>query len=134
MELCRIETPSFQISAWLVSYPFKDYYRGDLKNMLVMLKCFSSTDVALKVQLCPSWIMDTHSVFFLLLQLYLFPRLPSPTLNPSVDNVKTIFSSAAAASGWSFNIKNLSVYIPNITLPVLLNKLESDIRMLIGKD
>lgn len=100
MELYRVETPSFQISAWPVSYPFKDYYGSDLKNMLVMSKCFCTTGVALSIQLCASWIMDAHFVFNLLLLLCLiFPCIPSPTLNCSVDNIKTIFSSAAAASG-----------------------------------
>lgn len=71
MELYRVETPNFQISACPVSYPFKDYYRGDVKNMLVILKCFSTTDVALSIQLCASWIMDAHSVFNPLLLLCL---------------------------------------------------------------
>lgn len=71
MELYRVETPNFQISAWPVSYPFKDYYRGDLENVLVILKCFSTTDVALSMQLCAAWIMDAHFVFNLLLLLCL---------------------------------------------------------------
>lgn len=52
MELYRVETHNFQISAWPVSYPFKDYYRGDLENVLVILKCFSTTTVLLLQYYC----------------------------------------------------------------------------------
>jgi len=77
MEVFSAEIPRFQRNTCPMSCLYKDIgkavdYRDNLKNALVVLKCFNPTDVGLNIRLCASWITDVRSVLNLLQLLCLF--------------------------------------------------------------
>lgn len=105
-EVFRAAIPNFQRNACSMSYLYKhigkaDDYRNHLKNVLVVLTCFNPTDVGFNIH---TFVRLGSYMFILCLGSFscfalFFPCIPSPTLNSFVDDVKTIFSSVAAASG-----------------------------------